>query len=74
MGMDAPSLQNRARFPGRTEALPTLDDHHRVFDAARIRLWLAEERGDGSLLAGARGTFEELGAHPYLARATALAG
>jgi hypothetical protein len=72
--MEVPTLENGARFPGRTEALPTLDDHHRVFDTARIRLWLAEERGDASLLAGVRGTFEELGAHPYLARATALAG
>ena len=73
LGLSPPSLENGARFPGRLAALPTLEDHHRIFDVARIRLWLAEERGDASLLAGARGTFEELAAHPYLARANALA-
>jgi len=72
LGLSPPSLQNAARFPGRVAALPTLEEHHRTFDLARIRLWLAEERGDASLLAGAEATFEELGAHPYLARAKAL--
>jgi adenylate cyclase len=71
LGLTPPALENGARFPGRAEALPTLEDHHRVFDTARIRLWLAEERRDPVMLAGARATFEELGAHPYLARATA---
>ncbi|MDQ2941701.1 MAG: AAA family ATPase [Chloroflexota bacterium] len=72
LGLEPPSLQNGARFPGRAEALPRLEDHHRVFDVARIRLWLAEERQDPGLLAGAGRTFEDLGAHPYLARATSL--
>jgi tetratricopeptide (TPR) repeat protein len=73
LGLSPPLLQGSARFPGRLAALPTLEEHHRTFDVARIRLWLAEERGDASLLAGAESTFEELGAHPYLARAKALA-
>ncbi len=72
VGLMPPVLENGARFPGRSEALATLDDHHRVFDAARVRLWLAEERRDPALVADARRTFEELGAHPYLARATSL--
>jgi tetratricopeptide (TPR) repeat protein len=74
LGVTPPSLENGARFAGRAEGVPTLEDHHRVFDVARIRLWLAEERRDPSLLAGARATFEELGAHPYLARAASLSG
>jgi tetratricopeptide (TPR) repeat protein len=55
---------------GRAEALGVLDREHRLFDAARIRLWLAED-GDPSQLAAAAATFEELGAHPYIARSSA---
>jgi len=54
-----------AVLPGRAEAAILLDREHRLFDAARIRLWLAE---GGASVETAR-TFEELGAHPYLARA-----
>ncbi|HYI67828.1 MAG TPA: adenylate/guanylate cyclase domain-containing protein [Candidatus Limnocylindrales bacterium] len=68
----AVKLPDAGRFPDRGRALSTLDEHHRIFDAARIRLWLAEERGDQSLAADARATFEELGAHPYLGRAAAV--
>ena len=54
--------------PGALAALPVLDREHRLFDAARIRLWLAEEGGGraGPRLAAA--IFEELGAHPYIER------
>ena len=57
--------------PSRVEALSLLDHEHRLFDAARIRLWLAED-GDTSLLESATATFDDLGAHPYLARARSL--
>ena len=56
-------------LPGRAEAAAVLDREHRRFDAARIRLWLAEEASDAVLLADAADVFEELAAHPYLARA-----
>jgi adenylate cyclase len=59
-------------FPGRADAVATLESERRVFDAARIRLWLAEESG-AALLGNAPATFEELGAHAYLARANAVA-
>jgi hypothetical protein len=51
-------------------AIPILEREHRVFDAARVRLWLAEG-GAGSEASGDAGaaTFDELGAAPYLARA-----
>jgi hypothetical protein len=58
-------------LPGRGEALSVLDREHRVFDAARVRLWLAEEGGSSDLAAGAASVFEELGAQPYLARGRA---
>jgi tetratricopeptide (TPR) repeat protein len=59
--------------PGtRASALDVLEREHRVFDVARLRLWLAED-GDPSGVADARAAFEELGAHPYLARAAAIA-
>ena len=70
---EVPALANAGRFPGRAEALAVIDEHHRIFDAARIRLWLAEETPDPSLAAEARSTFEALGAHPYLGRATSVA-
>jgi adenylate cyclase len=54
---------------GRSGALPVLDREHRLFDAARIRLWLAEESDGSAELSAAVATFEEVGAHPYLARA-----
>ncbi|MGH2384933.1 MAG: tetratricopeptide repeat protein, partial [Candidatus Limnocylindria bacterium] len=59
-----------ARPAGRAEAVSTLDREHRIFDVARIRLWLAEESGGDPVdLDGASRTFEELAAHPYLVRA-----
>jgi adenylate cyclase len=61
-------------LPGRAEAALLLDGEHRYFDAARARLWLAEEKRDATLLAGARERFEELAAHDYLARSDALSG
>ncbi|MEP6680593.1 MAG: hypothetical protein ABJB65_03850, partial [Chloroflexota bacterium] len=70
LGLAPPALENGARFSGRLEALPTLDDHHRTFDVARVKLWLAEERPEAAFLADARRTFEELGAHPYIARSS----
>jgi len=54
--------------PASQDALAGLDEAHRVFDSARIRLWLAEA-GDTSGLAAAVGAFERLRAAPYLARA-----
>lgn len=62
------------RLPGRAQALPTLDREHRIFDAARIRLWLAEEGQDPGELAAAASTFEELAAHPHAERAHRLQG
>jgi adenylate cyclase len=62
------------RLPGRAAALPVLDREHRLFDAARVRLWLAEEHGSSDELAVATATFDELAAHPYLARAHRLRG
>lgn len=42
------------------------DLEHRLFDAARIRLWLAEKAGGSAPdLDAASATFDELGAHPY---------
>ena len=54
---------------GRSGALPILDQEHRRFDAARIRLWMWEETGGSPELHAATAVFEELGAHPYSARA-----
>lgn len=56
---------------GRDASLGALDREHRLFDAARVRLWLAED-GDPSGLDAAAAVFEELGAHPYAERATRL--
>ena len=61
-----------AEVMGRSAALAILDREHRRFDAARVRLWLAEEGGGSSELSAAVATFEELGAHPYLARSHRL--
>jgi tetratricopeptide (TPR) repeat protein len=57
-------------FAGRSSALSVLDREHRRFDAARVRLWMAEEGRGSSELPAAVAAFEELGAHPYLERAT----
>jgi hypothetical protein len=57
-----------ASFPDRAAAIATLAREHRVFDVARICLWLAEERRDPVMRAAAEHAFEELGAHPYLVR------
>ena len=54
---------------GRKDAVAVLDGEHRLFDAARVRLWLAEDGGDSALADAAARTFEELGAAPYRARA-----
>jgi hypothetical protein len=59
---------------GRSDAVPVLDREHRLLDAARIRLWLAEEEDGSPELAAAIATFGELGAHPYLERAHRLEG
>jgi hypothetical protein len=59
-------------FVGRADALPVLDREHRLFDAARVRLWLAEDGTAPDQLPVASATFEELGAHPYLERARRL--
>ena len=42
---------------------------HRIFDAARIELWVAESTGKLALADEARLVFEQLGANPYVARA-----
>ncbi len=60
-------------FPGREESAQRFDQAHRLFDAARVRLWLAEEQGDPTLLGDARSVFEHLGAAGYLRRAERLA-
>ena len=57
---------------GRASAIPVLDREHRRFDAARIRLWLAEDGDQAADLPGATAVFDELGAHPYLERAHRL--
>jgi hypothetical protein len=59
---------------GRSGALSVLEREHRLFDAARIKLWLAEEAGGRSPdLDAASATFDELGAHPYRERASRAA-
>jgi tetratricopeptide (TPR) repeat protein len=50
-----------------------LDAAQRIFDAARVRLWTAEQGGDGVLARRAAETFEQLRATPYLVRARRLA-
>jgi class 3 adenylate cyclase len=56
---------------GRLDAIRILELEHRIFDAARIKLWLAEEGSGGD---AGTATFEELGAHPYLVRAQRARG
>ena len=68
----APTMRDGGRFPSRADALAALDEQHRIFDAARVRLWLAEEAAIPASAAAARATFEDLGAHPYLGRTTEL--
>ena len=60
-------------FPGREESAQRFDQAHRLFDAARARLWLAEEQGDPRLLGDARSVFERLDATRYVRRAQLLA-
>jgi adenylate cyclase len=60
-------------FPGREESAQRFDSAHRLFDAARARLWLAEEQGDPRLLGDARSVFERLDATGYVRRAQRLA-
>lgn len=70
----APELGSTAdRFPGRERAAGVLDQAHRLFDAAQVRLWLAEESRDAALLGDAPSVFERLGAPGHLRRAAALA-
>jgi tetratricopeptide (TPR) repeat protein len=57
-------------IPSVREAIVLLDEARRPFDAARVRLWLAEA-GDSAGLAPAVDAFKQLGAAPYLARALA---
>ena len=60
-------------FPGTTDALAALDRERRPFDAARIRLWLAEAgEASADVLPAARASFGELSADPYLDRARRL--
>ena len=56
-------------FPDARAAADTLEAHGRAFDAARVRLWLAES-GDTGGLGDSVATFERLGAVPYLAAAS----
>ncbi len=49
-------------------AAADLDSERRVFEAARIRLWMAEA-GDSDALEAALATFQELRAGPYVERA-----
>ena len=64
-----------ASFPTTDEAIAILERERRIFDAARIRLWLAEAGvGSPADLGSASATFEELGAKPYLERARHLGG
>ena len=58
---------------GRAEAVGVLDREHRLFDAARIGLWLAEDGDAAGDLRAATLVFEELNAHPHLERATVAA-
>jgi tetratricopeptide (TPR) repeat protein len=60
-------------FPGREESAQRFDSAHRLFDAARARLWLAEEQGDPRLLGDARSVFERLDATGYVRRAQRVA-
>lgn len=50
-------------------AADALRGAHRVFEAARSELWLAEATGDEFARHAARSTFEEFPAPPYLQRA-----
>jgi adenylate cyclase len=72
LGATAPAIPEDLAFPTRSEAIAVLDEEHRPFDAARIQLWIAEERSDETLLQDAATTFESLGARPYVARAARL--
>ncbi len=71
-GMEVPRVSGD-RFPGRVEAISVLEREHRCFDAARVRLWLAED-GHPDMAEPARSTFAGLGAHAFLTRATAIRG
>jgi adenylate cyclase len=72
LGLPLAEIGADLAFPGPDEGAGTLDREHRLFDAARVRLWTAEEARDGGRLADASATFEMLGAHPYLVRAQAV--
>jgi hypothetical protein len=61
-------------FPDTAEALELLAQERRIFDVARINLWIAEAREPAPDLRGAAALFEELGAHPYLERARRATG
>ena len=71
-GLAPLDLPGRDEFRTRAEAADIVASEQRLFDAARIRLWLAEERNEPQLLSDATAVFAELGAHPYLARAEHL--
>jgi hypothetical protein len=66
----APMTPPVESFPDSAQALAVLDRERRPFDAARIRLWMAEagEASAADTLDRATATFEDLGAHPYLER------
>jgi hypothetical protein len=74
LGLAPPEFGDEGAFPGRADAAGTLDQEHRLFDAARARLWMAEEAADAATVSDALSTFEMLGAHPYLLRAKAVGG
>ena len=55
-------------------AASDLRREHRIFDAARVELWLAEASGDDqAACSAALATFEQLRAGPYLERARQVA-
>jgi adenylate cyclase len=71
-GLAVSNVRSVAAVAGRVEAAAILDREHRTFDAARIRLWVAEDSADGILASDASRVFEELAAHPYVARSHRL--
>jgi len=57
----------------RTLTAEQLETAHRPFDAARVRLWLAEDTDDVIQAATAAAVFDRLRAAPFVRRARAVA-